>query len=128
MPAVLLSVQFRNVLPSEELLLRARSLWSALQSQKALYEGGDATLRITQIGGDSPASFEVELTLPCSDERASAHGVDVYRAMIEVFQALSDAGAAQIDVVREDGLAAAPALGKSATLSHVRGCTDTLAD
>lgn len=128
MPAVLLSVQFRNVLPSEELLLRARSLWSDLQARKALYVGGDATLRITQIAGDSPASYDVELTLPCSDERASAQGADVYRAMIEVFLALSQGDGSALEALPDEGLATVPAVGKSATLRQPSCAGDTLAD
>lgn len=63
MSVSLLSVQFRNLLPSEELLLFARSRWNDAQRHGKVSTGiGDATLCITQTASKF-APFEVRLTL-----------------------------------------------------------------
>jgi len=58
-----LCVQFRNLFPSEELLLFARARWNEAQARGQVSSvGDDATLRITQTASKL-ASFEVELTV-----------------------------------------------------------------
>jgi hypothetical protein len=49
MPPTMLCVQFRNLLPSEDLLLFARTLWNAAQQDGPVaFQTGDATLSIAK--------------------------------------------------------------------------------
>ena len=87
---VLLSVQFRNLLPSEELLRSARTLWNELDLPRAAACGdaedsGDAHLSITQRSGKH-GHYEVELSVPGAEHSASACGADAQLAIESVFR------------------------------------------
>jgi hypothetical protein len=71
MPSTLLCVQFRNLLPSEDLLLFAHALWAIAQRERvAPFQCADATLRITRTES-KVAPFEASLAL----ERGSLQSV-----------------------------------------------------
>jgi hypothetical protein len=73
MSVSLLSVQFRNLLPSEELLLFARARWNDAQQRGQVSDGaGDATLSITQTKSKL-APFEVRLTLAGTSLSSVSH-------------------------------------------------------
>lgn len=84
MSSAFLCVQFRNLLPSEQLVLLARALWSDLQAAGVHVEPGDAVLAIAQLAGE-PATFEVELTLPGAPRRGPARDRDPVSAVDEAF-------------------------------------------
>jgi len=88
MSVSLLSVQFRNLLPSEELLLFARARWNDAQASGALgAHAGDATLRITQTASKG-SPFEVCLTLPGSTLSSVAHASTAVLAVESAFAQL----------------------------------------
>ena len=87
MSVALLCVQFRNVLPSEELLLFARALWNDLQQRGDVPLTGDATLCITQIQREN-APFEATLTIEGSPVRTRARDDDALLAVQDVFAQL----------------------------------------
>jgi hypothetical protein len=91
MSASFLCVQFRNLLPSEELLLFARALWADLQLRANLSMAGDANLAITQNGSDQPG-FQVELTIEGSAFRSSAYDRDALAAVQDAFEQLGAYG------------------------------------
>ena len=73
MSVSLLSVQFRNLLPSEDLLLFARARWNDAQQRGQISSSvGDATLCITQTASKF-APFEVRLTLAGSSLSSVSH-------------------------------------------------------
>jgi hypothetical protein len=73
MSVSLLSVQFRNLLPSEELLLFARARWNDAQRRGQVNaSAGDATLSITQTSSKL-APFEVRLTLAGTSLSSVSH-------------------------------------------------------
>lgn len=73
MSVSLLSVQFRNLLPSEDLLLFARARWNEAQQRGQISTSvSDATLCITQTNSKL-APFEVRLTLAGSSLSSVAH-------------------------------------------------------
>jgi hypothetical protein len=88
MSAAFLCVQFRNLLPSEELLLFARALWADLQARGDLTTGGDATLAITQ-NSCNHLPFEVELTVEGSARRSTARDINPLLAVQEAFARIS---------------------------------------
>ena len=87
MPAALLCVQFRNLLPSEELLMFARTLWHDLQLRSPGFTSGDATLCITQTSGEQ-ANFQAELTIEGSTWCMFGEGADALTAVREAFRPL----------------------------------------
>lgn len=116
-----LCVQFRNVLPSEELLRHARSLWTELQEQVRCRGGSeDAMLSITQNPGES-CGFEVELSLP-GVLRAAASDRDALTAIDRVFTQLPPGRPLQ------EALVAVSVVGKSATLGTTASLPDTSRD
>ena len=84
---VLLSVQFRNLLPSEELLRCARSRWDELDLPLRSGRNGDANLSISH--DEVAQRFHVTLTLPGTTRRISAHSDDALLGIESAFQQLS---------------------------------------
>lgn len=84
MPAAFLCVQFRNLLPSEELVRVARSSWTDLQLRCAPRTQGDATLSITQTSCES-APFHAELHIDGSPLLGAARDDNPLAAVREVF-------------------------------------------
>ena len=84
MPTAFLCVQFRNLLPSEQLLLFARALWSDLQQRGVARGAGDATLSITQKASEI-TRFEAELRLANLPHRCRARDTDALAAIERVF-------------------------------------------
>lgn len=84
MSTAFLCVQFRNLLPSEQLLLFARALWSDLQQRGVARGAGDATLSITQIASEI-THFEAELRLANLPHRCRARHSDALVAIEQVF-------------------------------------------
>lgn len=117
MSVALLCVQFRNVLPSEELLRFARALWSDLQHGGAVAVTGDGTLCITQRPAKL-APFEVELTVEGSRLRGLAEDSDPLVAVQGAF--------AQLGSWRDLGpIYDAALLGNNAPLSPTASLPDT---
>ena len=87
MSVALLCVQFRNLLPSEEVLRFARALWHDLQQRGELPASGDATLSIKQMASDV-ARFRVELRVQGSPLQARARDADVLLAVQDAFSQL----------------------------------------
>ncbi|MEY4515191.1 MAG: hypothetical protein RLZZ450_7313 [Pseudomonadota bacterium] len=88
MPASFLCVQFRNLLPSEELLLFARARWNEAQARGEISSlAGDATLSITQTASKL-APFEVELTVAEASLRSISRDIDPIAAVEEAFAQL----------------------------------------
>lgn len=88
MPASFLCVQFRNLLPSEELLLFARARWNEAQARGQIsFAAGDATLCITQTASKL-APFEVELTVAAASLRSITRDADPIVAVEEAFAQL----------------------------------------
>jgi hypothetical protein len=88
MPASFLCVQFRNLLPSEELLLYARARWNEAQARGQVSSiAGDATLSITQTASKL-APFEVELTVADASLRSISRDSDPIVAVEEAFAQL----------------------------------------
>ncbi|MET0342318.1 MAG: hypothetical protein ABW252_15045 [Polyangiales bacterium] len=113
MSSAFLCVQFRNLLPSEQLVLLARALWTNLQRAGVHVERGDAVLSIALIpalaGAD--ASYEVELTLPGAPRRGTARDGDPRVAVDEAFAKWDPADAsADLDDAALDGESATVAL------------------
>jgi hypothetical protein len=76
MPSSLLSVQFRNLLPSEDLLLYARALWETAQRERlGVFQAADATLCITKTES-KVASFQVSLALERGSFQSVATGME----------------------------------------------------
>jgi hypothetical protein len=84
MSTAFLCVQFRNLLPSEQLLLFARALWSDLQQRGLVHGAGDATLTITQIASEI-TRFEAELRLANLPDRCRARDTDALATIERVF-------------------------------------------
>ena len=84
MSTAFLCVQFRNLLPSEQLLLFARALWSDLQQRGVARGAGDAMLSIAQIASEITC-FEVELRLANLPPRFRARASDALEAIERVF-------------------------------------------
>jgi hypothetical protein len=88
MPASFLCVQFRNLLPSEELLLFARARWNEAQARGQISSAaGDATLSITHTASKL-APFEVELSVAEASLRSISRDVDPIVAVEEAFAQL----------------------------------------
>ncbi|MDB4990443.1 MAG: hypothetical protein JWN04_5621 [Myxococcaceae bacterium] len=88
MSVSLLSVQFRNLLPSEELLLFARARWNDAQARgQVTSASGDATLCITQTASKL-AAFEVRLTLAGSTLASVSHAESALLAVEGAFAQL----------------------------------------
>lgn len=104
MSAAFLRVQFRNVLPSEELLRRARSHWNELQRTTGYTTDGDATLSIRQSDSDD-GRFEVELTVPGAVLSASALDEDALAGIARVFRDVTAAHSAASSAPTERALA-----------------------
>ena len=118
MSTAFLCVQFRNLLPSEQLLLFARALWSDLQ-QRGLTAGiGDATLCITQLPSEI-TRFEAELTMAGAPHRCRARDADALAAVERVFSDWS------IRVTREPRFTDAGQRGKSEPLPEAEWHSDT---
>jgi hypothetical protein len=76
MPLTMLCVQFRNLLPSEDLLLFARALWECAQREGlGSFEVADATLSITKTES-KVAPFEASLRLGRGSLPSVATGVE----------------------------------------------------
>jgi hypothetical protein len=102
MPASFLCVQFRNLLPSEELLLFARARWNEAQARGQVSTvAGDATLSITQTSSKL-APFEVELTVADASLRSISRDADPIVAVEEAF--------AQLGSLRELAVLQAPSV------------------
>jgi hypothetical protein len=84
MSTAFLCVQFRNLLPSEQLLLFARALWSDLQQRGIATGLGDATLTITQRPSEI-SCFDAELTMANAPHRAHVRETDALAAIERVF-------------------------------------------
>lgn len=83
-----LCVQFRNLLPSEELLLFARARWNEAQARgQVTSPAGDATLCITQTASKL-APFEVELTVADASLRSICRDANPIVAVEEAFAQL----------------------------------------
>jgi hypothetical protein len=81
-------VQFRNLLPSEELLLFARARWNDAQGRGQVSPAaGDATLSITQTP-NKRAPFEVELTVAGASLRSISRDANPIVAVEEAFAQL----------------------------------------
>ena len=119
MPASFLCVQFRNLLPSEDLLLFARARWNEAQARGEFSSvAGDATLSITQTASKL-APFEVELTVADKSLRSICRDVDPIVAVEEAF--------AQLGSIRELAvLHAQAALDESATGALALSGPDTV--
>jgi hypothetical protein len=89
MSTAFLCVQFRNLLPSEQLVLLARALWSDMLQAGARVAPGDAILSITQLRGPSPA-FEAELSLPHVPRRGVERDADALVAIDKAFARWND--------------------------------------
>ncbi|MDB4975772.1 MAG: hypothetical protein JWN48_4113 [Myxococcaceae bacterium] len=88
MSVSMLSVQFRNLLPSEDLLLFARARWNDAQARGQVSAGsGDATLSITQTASKL-APFEVRLTLARSSLSSVSHAETALLAVEGAFAQL----------------------------------------
>jgi hypothetical protein len=88
MSVSLLSVQFRNLLPSEELLRFARARWNDAQRRGQVSAVvGDATLSITQTSCKL-APFEVRLTLARSSLSSVTHAASPLVAVEGAFAQL----------------------------------------
>ena len=88
MPVSFLCIQFRNLLPSEELLLFARARWNEAQARGQVSPtAGDATLCITQTG-NKLGGFEAELTLADASLRSIGRGANPIVAVEEAFAQL----------------------------------------
>lgn len=109
MSAAFLCVQFRNVLPSEELLRRARSHWNELQRTTGYTADGDATLSIRQSDRDD-GRFEVELTVPGAVLSASALDKDALAGIARVFRDVAAAHASESLAPTGTGSALSPQL------------------
>jgi hypothetical protein len=108
MLAPLLCVQFRNLLPSEELLLFARTLWEATQRDGlGALQARDATLCISKTESDL-APFVASLALASGSLTSVASGLEPLAAIESAFSQLSS-----VPVPRM--LLAAPLLGETAT-------------
>lgn len=88
MSVAFLCVQFRNLLPSEDVLLFARSLWSDLQGCGSVAVTGDATLSVTLNESDL-APFKAEITIEGSAVRSSARDSDLLAAVQTAFARLA---------------------------------------
>jgi hypothetical protein len=83
-----LCVQFRNLFPSEELLLFARARWNEAQATGQVSSGvGDATLCITQTASKL-ALFEVELRIAGESLRSISRDINPIVAVEEAFAQL----------------------------------------
>lgn len=83
-----LCVQFRNLLPSEEVLLFARARWNEAQARgQVSMEAGDVTLCITQTTSKL-APFEVELTVAGASLRSISRDANPIAAVEEAFAQL----------------------------------------
>ena len=111
MSTAFLCVQFRNLLPSEQLVLLARALWSDMLDAGARIGAGDAILSITQrVGVDH--SFEAELRLPGKPRRGPERDADALLAIDKAFARWTDlAQKAVVEVFDDTALA-----GQNATL------------
>jgi hypothetical protein len=88
MPVSFLCVQFRNLLPSEDLLLFARARWNEAQERGQVSPtAGDATLCITQTA-NKLAWFEVELRLADASLRSIGRDANPIAAVEEAFAQL----------------------------------------
>ncbi|MET0284387.1 MAG: hypothetical protein ABW352_07950, partial [Polyangiales bacterium] len=95
MPPTLLCVQFRNLLPTEDVLLFARALWEAAQRESlGPIRSGDATLCIRKT--DSKLEpYEASLALEHGSLQSSATGLDPLAAIQAAFAQLFAAPAAR---------------------------------
>lgn len=114
-----LCVQFRNLLPSEELLLFARARWNQAQAQGEVpLTAGDATLTITQ-SSNKITPFEVELSVAGSSLRSICHDSNPIVAIEDAF--------AQLGSLRElSGLRPALRLDETAPVELHTSPSDTL--
>jgi hypothetical protein len=88
MRSPLLCVQFRNLLPSEDLLLFARALWESAQRERlGSLHAGDATLCITKTEGNI-ATFQASLTLGRGKPPSVVTGVEPLATIEAVFASL----------------------------------------
>jgi hypothetical protein len=119
MPVSFLCVQFRNLLPSEELLLFARARWNDAQARgQVAPNAGDATLYITQTASKL-AWFEVELTVAEASLRSIGRDANPIVAVEEAF--------AQLGSTRDWTLLRSQAvLDETASLERQLVSTDTL--
>jgi hypothetical protein len=84
----LLCVQFRNLLPSEDLLLYARALWETAQRERLTpSQLGDATLRITRTES-RVGLFEVSLAFQHGTLQSVASGLEPLAAIEAAFAQL----------------------------------------
>jgi hypothetical protein len=123
MPAAFLCVQFRNLLPSEELVLTARVLWHSLQTGLSCSVDGEVVLTITYMTADI-AHFDVELALPQQLVAARATSPDARAAVQSVFTQLARASMPPASSAVELG-ANFPVPGKSAPMGHGAACPGT---
>lgn len=119
MSTAFLCVQFRNLLPSEQLLLFARALWSDLQQRGLAVGVGDATLSITQMASES-TRFEAELAMVNAPHRCRARDVD---ALAAIERAFTDWG---IRAAREPRFADTEQRGKSEPRTETEWQSDTV--
>jgi hypothetical protein len=89
MPPTMLCVQFRNLLPSENLLLFARTLWNAAQRDGLItFHTGDATLSIAKSDGKS-GPFVVTLALEHGSLQSVASDLEPLAAIEAAFAQLA---------------------------------------
>lgn len=103
MSTAFLCVQFRNLLPSEQLVLFGRALWNDMLLQQGPRMGaGDAVLAITQHASGGHASdaptFEAELRLPRTARRGGARDRDALVAIDKAFGLWTDHAEAAVVV------------------------------
>jgi hypothetical protein len=88
MPSPLLCVQFRNLLPSEDLLLFARALWETAQRERlGPLQAADATLCITKTES-KVATFQASLALERGAFQSVATGMEPLAAIEAAFAQL----------------------------------------
>ena len=118
MSTAFLCVQFRNLLPSEQILLFARALWSDLQQRGLAVGAGDATLSITQMASEV-TRFEAELAMVNAPHRFRARDAD---ALTAIGRAFTDWG---IRAAQEPRFTDTEQRGKSEPLSETEWHSDT---
>lgn len=105
-PVTSLTVQFQNVLPSEELICLAQQLWSTLQLDFAVNCRTDAVLSIGHASGAGSA-YDVWLRVGSPlGARVEARGDDAGKAIRSAFSALeqwAEAAASNASAKRQGG-------------------------
>lgn len=101
MPPTMLCVQFRNLLPSEDLLRFARALWETAQRDRLGPSPiADATLSITKTES-KVAPFRVSLRVEPGSLQSVTSGLEPLRAIEVAFLQLGSLPRAPIDSLSE---------------------------